>query len=127
MTDTAGPLHDRLRMLDEIKAKVAAQQAESGNDLLIFDDIEDVHVSILAAYKAVQTVRVLDGATRIERVGQIALTRGPRPSFLLVEPKWKGGKPYPLGHNDVVVARRDPKTGWVTIAKVEDHNGSEVV
>jgi hypothetical protein len=90
-------------------------------------DIADVHLSIIAAYKAAQTVRVLNGATHVERVGQVALTRGRRPAFLLVEPKWKGGAGHLLGHNDVVVARRDPKAGWVSVAKVEDHNGSEVL
>lgn len=122
MTDT-DPAVLRQRLLDEI---IAPARAEHGPNLNMADVI-DCHVSILAAYKAAQIVRVLNGASRIERVGQVALTRGARPAFLLVEPKWKGGAGHLLGHNDVVVARRDPKAGWITTARVEDHNGSEVL
>lgn len=104
--------------------------AEHG-DALDLSAILDTHPSIAAAYKAAVDVRVLDGATRTERVGMIALARGARPEFLLIEPKWKGGV-FRLGHNHVVVARRSPEKGlpnggWVNTAKVEDHNGSEVV
>jgi len=124
MTDT-DPTALRQRLLDEVIAKA---QDQCGPFVEIDPvDIADCHVSIFAAYKAAQTVRVLNGATRIERVGQVALTRGRRPAFLLVEPKWKGGAGHVLGHNDVVIARRDPKAGWVNVAKVEDRNGSEVI
>ncbi|AGT12817.1 hypothetical protein PHELEMICH_79 [Mycobacterium phage Phelemich] len=100
-------------------------------DALDLRAVIDTHPSIAAAYKAAVDVRVLDGATRTERVGKVALARGARPEFLLVEPAWKGGV-YRLGHNHVVVATRTggpkaPKGGWVNIAKVEDHNGSEVL
>ena len=114
--------------LAEVMSKVAAQHAEDTCD---FSLIADTHPSIAAAYKAAVDVRVLDGSTRTERVGKIALACGARPQFLLVEPPWKGGV-FQMRHNHVVVATRTggpkaPKGGWVTIAKVEDHNWSEVV
>lgn len=103
-------------------------RAEFG-DALDLDRIDDTHPSIAAAYKAAVDVRVFNGSTRVSRVGKVALTRGARPAFLLVEPPWKGGV-FQMDHNDVVVARRDPdvkvKGGWVNIANVEDRNGSEV-
>lgn len=116
----------RQRLLDEITAKVVAEHGDAANLI----DIEDLHVTVLAGYKAAVDVRIYNGATRVSRVGKIALTRGSRPAMLLVEPKWKGGV-HTLGHNDVVVARRDPKAptkgGWVNIAKIEDRNGVAVV
>ncbi|AER48995.1 hypothetical protein SEA_SUIGENERIS_83 [Mycobacterium phage Suigeneris] len=121
MTDTPNP----------IVVEIAARLRTQHGDALDLSLIEDTHPSIAAAYKAAVDVRVLDGATRTERVGKVALSRGARPEFLLVEPAWKGGV-FRLGHNHVVVATRTggpkaPKGGWVTVAKVEDHNGSEVI
>jgi hypothetical protein len=113
--------------LEAVKAKVIAEHGDRAD----FTDVADTHPSIAAAYRAAVDVRVLNGVTRVERVGRVALTRGARPAFLLVEPKWKGGT-HLLGHNDVVVAARTggpkaPKGGWVTMARVEDHNGSKVL
>lgn len=127
MTDTPTP--DPVNpVLAEIMSKVAAAHPDLTCN---FTDVADVHPSILAAYKAAVDVRVYNGATRAERVGKIALTRGHRPAFILVEPQWKGGT-HLLGHNDVVVAHRTggkaaPNGGWVRVAKIEQRNGVKVV
>lgn len=128
MTDQT-PAEVATGILREIERKLRATHGTSAE--IDLTALIDTHPSIAAAYKAAVDVRVLDGATRTERVGKVALSRGARPEFLLVEPQWKGGV-FRLGHNHVVVATRTggptaPKGGWVTIAKVEDHNGSEVV
>ncbi|QFP94700.1 hypothetical protein I5G59_gp80 [Mycobacterium phage LilMcDreamy] len=125
MTDTPDAAPDPVDpILAEIMTKVAANYPDT---TVNFTDVADVHPSILAGYKAAIDVRVYNGTSRVERSGKIALTRGPRPAFVLVEPQWKGGT-HLLGHNDVVIAHRTggkgaPNGGWVRIAKIEQRNG----